>query len=206
MTEVQGFVKRLCDISFAAIGLFVTWPVILICVLVAWSDTKASGIYKQLRIGRFGQEFHVRKIRTMRVSESLVNKTVTTVNDSRITSSGRVMRRFKLDELPQLWNVLLGDMSFVGPRPDVPGYADRLKGEDRKILNMRPGITGPATIKYTNEEELLGEQANPEHYNDTVLYPDKVRLNLEYLQNYSLLTDFRYILVTLHILPVPDNL
>jgi lipopolysaccharide/colanic/teichoic acid biosynthesis glycosyltransferase len=126
-----------------------------------------------------------------------MDTTVTTGTDRRITRLGRLWRKTKIDELPQLINVLKGDMSFVGPRPDVPGYADRLEGEDRIVLSVRPGITGPATLKYRNEENLLAEQENPRQYNDEVLWPDKVRLNREYVRNWSFGTDFRYIWKTI---------
>lgn len=119
--------------------------------------------------------------------------TVTTTGDIRITQLGAKLRRWKLDELPQLWNVLKGDMSFVGPRPDVPGFMDRLQGEDRAILTLRPGITGPATLKYRNEEEILSKVPDPETYNSEVIWPDKVKINLQYLHNWSLIGDLRYI-------------
>ncbi len=122
---------------------------------------------------------------------------VTTSNDRRITKSGAFFRRTKIDELPQLFNVLIGDMSFVGPRPDVPGYADRLEGEARAILELRPGITGPASLKYKNEEEILAQQKDPKMYNDTVIWPDKVAINLEYIQNWSFKKDMEYIFQTI---------
>jgi len=122
---------------------------------------------------------------------------ITLDGDPRITSLGRRLRHWKLDELPQLWNVLRGEMSLVGPRPDVPGYADRLIGEAREILQLRPGITGPATIKYRDEERLLARQSDPVAYNDRVVYPDKVRVNLRYLHRWSLANDIRCILVTI---------
>lgn len=121
---------------------------------------------------------------------------ITTSNDSRLTNMGRFLRKTKLDELPQLWNVLVGEMSFVGPRPDVQGYADQLKGEDRIILSVKPGITGPASLAYKNEEELLAQQNNPKAYNDTVIWPDKVRLNKIYVEHYNLKKDIYYIFKT----------
>jgi len=126
-----------------------------------------------------------------------IGTSITTKNDPRITSVGRFLRRFKLDELPQLINVLKGDMSFVGPRPDVPGFADKLKGKDRIILSIRPGITGPATLKYRNEEEILAKQPNPDKYNAEVIYPDKIRINREYVENYSFWKDMGYIIRTI---------
>ena len=124
---------------------------------------------------------------------------VSVAGDSRVTPLGAFLRKYKIDELPELWNVLIGDMSFVGPRPDVPGYADKLQGEDRRILELKPGITGPATLKYRNEEELLAMQSNPQTYNDEVIWPDKVRINLEYLRKRTFFGDIKIILQTLHI-------
>lgn len=126
-----------------------------------------------------------------------MESTVTVSGDSRITKSGTWMRRYKIDELPQLFNVLLGSMSFVGPRPDVPGFADKLKGEDRMILEIRPGITGPASLKYRNEEELLAKQKDPERYNREIIWPDKVSINKRYMQEWSLKKDIEYILRTI---------
>jgi lipopolysaccharide/colanic/teichoic acid biosynthesis glycosyltransferase len=140
--------------------------------------------------------FKVIKLRTMRNIAS-INTTVTSLNDPRITPLGHFLRKTKIDELPQLINVFLGQMSFVGPRPDVPGFADRLMGEDRIILSVRPGITGPATLKYREEEELLAGQDNPEKYNDEIIFPDKVRLNREYVANYSFWKDIQYIYQTI---------
>ncbi len=206
MTLTQKSAKRLLDVLCSAVGLAVFAPLIVACIVVASIDCRGSGVFRQLRVGRNGQLFHVLKIRTMQISERSNQSTVTTANDNRITSSGRILRRLKLDELPQLWNVLLGQMSLVGPRPDVPGYADSLTGEARRVLELRPGITGPATIKYTNEEQLLESHADPELFNDTVLYPDKVRINLEYLDSYSLFDDIKYILITLRLVPIPNHL
>ena len=122
---------------------------------------------------------------------------VSVAGEKRITPLGAFLRKYKLDELPELWNVFIGDMSFVGPRPDVPGYADKLQGKEKDILLLKPGITGPATLKYRNEEELLAQQPNPQQYNDEVIYPDKVRINLDYLKNHTLLGDIQIILQTI---------
>lgn len=122
---------------------------------------------------------------------------ISVAGENRITPFGAKLRHYKLDELPELWNVLVGDMSFVGPRPDVPGYADKLSGEDRAILSLRPGITGPATLKYRNEEELLASVSNPVEYNDTVIFPDKTRINMEYLKDHNLLGDVKIIMKTI---------
>jgi lipopolysaccharide/colanic/teichoic acid biosynthesis glycosyltransferase len=150
----------------------------------------------QSRIGRHGKPFDVYKIRTMK-SDAGHATLVTTRDDPRITRSGRFFRRTKIDELPQLYNVLIGEMSLVGPRPDVAGFADRLDGEARAILELRPGITGPATLAYRDEESLLAAVADPETYNREVVFPDKVRINLDYIRNYSLAGDVRCILRTL---------
>ena len=125
-----------------------------------------------------------------------VDTNITQKNDVRITISGGIFRKTKIDELPQLWNVLIGQMSFVGPRPDVKGYADKLQGKDRVVLSVRPGITGPASLKYKDEEELLTEQSNPEHYNNEVIWPDKVKINVSYVKNWSFIQDMRYIYQT----------
>lgn len=136
------------------------------------------------------------KIRTMR-GGSDDDDFITIKNDKRITSFGKFLRLFKLDELPQLFNVLIGNMSFVGPRPDVTGYADKLKGEDRIILTVKPGITGPATIKYKHEEVLLEDQKNPKKYNDEIIWPEKVNINKQYIINWSFILDIKYIYKTI---------
>ena len=133
----------------------------------------------------------------IRNAEKMEAGSITTKNDSRVTRIGEFLRKWKLDELPTLCNVLKGDMSFVGPRSDVPGYVDKLKGESRRILEMRPGITGPATLKYSNEEKLLAEVNNPKKYNDEVIFPDKVKINLEYMDNWSLWRDIKIIFKTI---------
>jgi len=196
MTQRDFIVKRGFDIAVSALSLLVLWPVILVAWALAARDTGASGFFSQRRIGRNGKLFTVRKIRTMREN---VGSTVTTRGDARITPLGARLRTLKIDELPQLWNILKGDMSLVGPRPDVPGYMDALTGEARAILALRPGITGPATLKYRDEEALLAEAADPQKFNDEVIWPDKVRINLDYLRNYSFAKDVRYLLATLHL-------
>lgn len=179
----------------SAAGLIATGWIILLAYIGATIDTGKSGFFRQTRVGRDGRLFKTIKIRTMRDIAS-VDTTVTTADDPRITALGRLFRRTKIDELPQLINVFLGEMSFVGPRPDVPGFADELSGEDRVILSVRPGITGPATLKYRNEEELLAKQDDPEKYNREVIFPDKVKLNREYVENYRFRRDIEYILKT----------
>lgn len=208
MTKEQVAVKRLFDVTASFMGLLFLWPILLICIVVARYQTGASGIFAQERVGQYGKLFTVYKIRTMdpRRTDFKGQETITLENDPRITSGGRLMRRYKLDELPQLWNVLVGRMSLVGPRPDVRGYMDKLENGDRLILSLRPGITGPSSIKYRNEERLLARQSNPRWYNDNVIFPDKVRLNRIYLEKYSIWRDISYILVTLGLFKVPEHL
>lgn len=184
--------KRTLDFTLAAIGLLLTGWVIALAWLAATLDTGRNGFFTQRRIGMDGKAFTLIKIRTMQDTPGL-HTTVTRANDPRITRVGRLLRRTKIDELPQLWNVLVGDMSFVGPRPDVTGFADSLEGEERLLLRVRPGITGPATLKYRDEEELLEKTEDPEAYNRNVIWPDKVRINLHYVRQWSLMEDLKYI-------------
>ena len=193
MSDADRVIKRVFDVLMAGVGLAVLWPIIMTAWALAAQDTGASGFYRQERVGRFGRLFKVVKLRTMRPENGT---TVTTANDARITAMGQRLRRWKLDELPQLWNVLIGDMSFVGPRPDVPGFLDKLTGEDRALLTLRPGITGPASLKYRDEEQILAQVGEPERYNAEVIWPDKVRINLEYLRNWSLGKDLGFIIKT----------
>lgn len=187
--------KYVFDRLMALIGLVLVCPLLLVVVvLVKCKMPGGPVIFKQQRVGRYGRLFTIYKFRTMTVNHG--GSSVSVSGESRITPLGAKLRRYKLDELPELWCVLVGDMSFVGPRPDVPGYADKLQGEDREILNLRPGITGPASLKYRNEEELLARQANPQQYNDEVIYPDKVRINLYYLRHYSFVKDLQMIVCT----------
>lgn len=190
------FLKRSFDFVVSAIGLLLTGWIIILAFTAASIDTGRSGFFTQTRIGKNGRPFTVIKIRTMRHIPS-IGTTVTTTNDPRITTLGRFFRKTKIDELPQLINVFLGHMSFVGPRPDVRGFADALSGDDRIILSLRPGITGPATLKYKNEEETLARQADPEKYNREVIFPDKVQLNREYIAQYSFRKDITYIFRTI---------
>lgn len=181
--------------SFAA-RVLVLWPVlIIIALLIKVRMPGGPVIFKQQRVGRNGELFTMYKFRSMTVSHS--GSSVSVAGESRITPLGSILRKYKLDELPELWNVLKGDMSFVGPRPDVPGYADRLQGENRLILKLRPGITGPASLKYANEEEILAQVSNPVKYNDEVIFPDKVRINLNYYHNHTFWGDIRLIFQTI---------
>ena len=187
--------KWLFDRVVSLIGLLFLWPVlVVVAILIKMKMPGGPALFTQKRVGRNGKLFTMHKFRSMTVSHS--GSSVSVAGEARITPLGATLRRCKLDELPELWDVLIGNMSFVGPRPDVPGYADQLKGEDRRVLELRPGITGPASLKYRDEEELLAKVDNPIEYNDTVIYPDKVRINLYYLDHYSFIKDIQMILCT----------
>jgi lipopolysaccharide/colanic/teichoic acid biosynthesis glycosyltransferase len=181
------FLKRLFDITLAAIGLVVLFPVFVAVSILIRTTMPGDVFFIQDRVGQYGKLFKMVKFRTMWMNRE--GTTVTAKGDNRVTGTGRFLRKYKLDEIPELWNILKGEMSFVGPRPDVPGYADRLEGEARKILLLKPGITGPATLKYSKEEEMLASVADPVRYNNEVIYPDKVQINLDYLENQSLYGD-----------------
>lgn len=192
LTKKQQRSKRLFDISLSVLLLpFVLIPVLLL-LAIARVVTGANGLFVQTRIGQFGIPFQLYKIRSLKGAG---HRDIVAIK-SKETSFGRWLRRSKLDELPQLFNVLKGEMSWVGPRPDVPGYADMLEGDDREILSLKPGITGPATLKYKNEEELLLRQPNPLEYNDRVIWPDKVQLNKEYSKHWSLKKDMKYVFLS----------
>lgn len=188
--------KRIFDLCVAVVGGLVLLPLMLGVALAVRLSSPGPILYVQERVGKDGKLFRCMKFRTMRVGADREGS-ITTGADARITPLGRVLRRFKLDELPQLWHVVKGDMSFVGPRPDVPGYADQLEGEERMILSVRPGITGPATLRFRNEEALLAARDDPAAYNDTVLYPAKLRINMHYVRTQSFWRDIGYILVTI---------
>ena len=188
--------KYLFDRIVAFIGLAVLWPVlIVVAILIKIKMPGGPAIFKQKRVGKDGRIFTMYKFRTMTVGHN--GSSVSVAGENRITPLGAILRKYKLDELPELWNVLIGDMSFVGPRPDVPGYADNLRGEDRLVLKLRPGITGPASIKYANEEEILAKVDDPQKYNDEVIFPDKVKINLNYYRNNSFAGDIRLIFATI---------
>ena len=188
--------KYLFDRAVSFIGLVCLSPVFLIvAILIKKRMPGGPVIFRQQRVGRHGQLFTIYKFRSMSVAPS-DSLSIAAAEQNRITPLGEKLRKYKLDELPELWNVVIGDMSFVGPRPDVPGYADKLQGEDREILELRPGITGPASLKYRDEEYMLLNVADPKKYNDEVIYPDKVRLNLYYLHHYSFWKDIEMIACT----------
>ena len=187
--------KRCLDVVVSVAVLALASWLILLAWVAACVDTRRNGLFTQDRIGMDGRVFRVYKLRTMRDVPG-VSSTVTTRSDPRVTSLGRVIRRARVDELPQFFNVLIGDMSVVGPRPDVPGFADALTGSDREILAVRPGITGPASLKYRDEASLLDGQDDPERYNREVIWPDKVAINLEYIRSWSVMLDLKYIWLT----------
>ena len=210
MNLFNRIIKYLFDRLVAFIGLvLLSLPLAVIAVLVKIAMPDGPVIFKQDRVGKDGRLFKIHKFRTMSNEEERGN--IAYPNRARITPLGAKLRRHKIDELPELWDVLVGNMSFVGPRPDVPGYADRLTGENRVVLKMRPGITGPATLKYRDEEHLIeayvkqakaqgdprSEDEIAQWYNDEVIYPDKVKINVEYYQHYSFLKDIKIILRTL---------
>ena len=187
--------KYLFDRIMAFVGLVVLSPILFVVwILIRIKMPDGPAVFTQKRVGKGGRLFTMYKFRSMSAHNS--GSTVSVAGESRITPLGAKLRRYKLDELPELWNVFIGDMSFVGPRPDVPGYADKLEGDDRRVLQLRPGITGPASLKYRDEEVLLAAQANPQEFNDKVIYPDKVRINLYYLDHYSFVTDIKMIIAT----------
>ena len=189
------FLKWIFDRLVSLIGLLLLWPIfIVVAIFIKIKMPGGPVLFVQKRVGQYGKLFNMYKFRSMTVGHS--GSSVSVAGESRITPLGVKLRKYKLDELPELWNVLRGDMSFVGPRPDVPGYADQLKGHDRDILKLKPGITGPASMKYRDEEELLAKVDDPQKYNDEVIYPDKIRINLYYLEHYSFIKDIQMILCT----------
>ena len=201
--------KFLFDRIVSFVGLLFLWPVlVVVAILVKVKMPGGPVFFVQDRVGKDGKLFKCHKFRSMVVDHN--GSSVSVAGDSRITPVGAKMRHHKVDELPELWDVLVGNMSFVGPRPDVPGYADKLEGEDRDVLKLRPGVTGPATLKYRKEDEMIaeyvaqrqkeGDNRDPQdiavEYNDTVIFPDKVRLNCYYYRHYSFIKDIQMILCT----------
>ena len=186
--------KRIFDIIFSFLGLILFSWLVFLSWIIASIETRSNGFFMQKRVGKYGKPFNIIKIKTMHNAGS---SRKIMIDNLRITKSGRFFRKTKIDELPQLYNVLIGKMSFVGPRPDIFGFADKLKGEDRKILSILPGITSLASLKYKNEEEILSKKNNPDKFNKDVIYPDKVRLNLEYIKERSFVLDLKIILRTL---------
>ena len=187
--------KRTFDIVLSILAIFLLFPSFLVVSFLIVIDSGFPIFFLQKRIGRDAKEFNIIKFRTMKKNNE--NITITVSDDSRITRIGKYLRKTKIDELPEILNVLFGQMSFVGPRPDVKGYADKLKGANRKILALRPGITGPASLKYYNEEYILSQKSNPKKYNDEVIFPDKVKINMHYFHNRSFFLDLKIIFATI---------
>lgn len=197
LTRSQAAVKRLFDFSMSLVGLIVLSPIIVVAWAAAAVSTRSHGLFIQQRVGKHGKLFALIKLRSMRTFPGASITTVTTRDDCRITPVGGWLRRLKLDELPQLINVLFGQMSLVGPRPDVQGFADKLTDSDRIVLTVLPGITGPASLRFRNEEELLAAADDPEAYNRNVIWPEKVRLNSDYVRKYCFRSDIGCILQTI---------
>ncbi|WP_256259867.1 sugar transferase [Winogradskyella luteola] len=189
ITKTQQKTKRIFDVVLVLVLFPILIIPILVLVIAATIDTKKCGVFSQLRVGQHAKLFRIYKIRTLREEEHRLGHL-----GKSATSLGKYLRKTKLDELPQLYNVFIGDMSFVGPRPDIQGFADKLKGEDRIILKVKPGITGEATLKYKDEERVLERQKDPEHYNRTIIWVDKVKINKNYVKNYSFYLDLTLIL------------
>ena len=187
--------KRTFDILLSVFAIFLLFPLFLLVSFLIVIDSGFPIFFLQKRIGRGAKEFNIIKFRTMKTNNE--NITITVSDDSRITRIGKYLRKTKIDELPEILNVLFGQMSFVGPRPDVKGYADKLKGANRKILALRPGITGPASLKYYNEEYILSQKSNPKKYNDEIIFPDKVKINMDYFHNRSFFLDLKIIFATI---------
>jgi lipopolysaccharide/colanic/teichoic acid biosynthesis glycosyltransferase len=188
LSATQRTAKRAFDVVVSLLGLSLVGWVIVAAATWARRETRGSGFFRQARIGRHGRTFYIYKVRTMHEHSGQMT-TVTTAHDPRISRFGAVLRHWKIDELPQLFNVLRGDMSLVGPRPDVPVYLDQIRREAPLVLSVRPGITGPASIKYRHEEQLLAAARDPQAYNDRVLIPDKLRINEDYVRNYRFRND-----------------
>lgn len=189
------WLKWIFDRVVSLLGLVcLSWLLLIVALLIKIKMPGGPVLFRQKRVGKEGKLFTMVKFRSMVVHHG--GSSVSVAGETRITPFGAKLRKYKLDELPELWNVLKGEMSLVGPRPDVPGYADALRGEDREVLKLRPGITGPASLKYRNEEEILARADDPQRYNDEVIFPDKVRINRYYLHHYSFINDIRLILVT----------
>ena len=197
MIPYRNCLKRTFDILFSSIGLLMLLPVFLVMAVWIEADSEGPVFYRQVRVGMHGKLFRIFKFRSMRLGSDKASQITIGERDSRITRSGIIIRKYKLDELPQLINVFTGDMSFVGPRPEVPKYVDLYTEAQRHVLDVRPGITDMASIKYINENELLGKANNPEDYYIHTIMPDKLSINLEYVKNNSFMDDVTIIFKTL---------
>lgn len=186
--------KRAFDIVFSLIGLLILSPVLALTGICVRLSSRGPALFRQERTGRYGKPFTIYKFRTMVLNHG--GSSVSVKGESRITRLGSVLRKLKIDELPELWNILIGDMSFVGPRPDMPEYASRLQGEQREILSVRPGITSPASLKYAREEEILSTVSDPLKHFDEVIWPDKMEMNLRYVRSRTFIGDLILIIRT----------
>ena len=195
LSKKQQIIKRSFDIIASFFSIILCFFPILVLIMLASLSTKDFGLFTQQRVGRNAKLFRIFKIRTMKYSHD--ENFITLKDDLRLTAFGKFLRKYHLDELPQVFNVLKGDMSFVGPRPDVAGYADLLQGDNRIILSIRPGITGPATLKFKNEDVILSQQKDPKKYNDTIIWKEKVKINKEYILNWTFLGDLNFIFKTI---------
>lgn len=189
------YMKRVFDFLVSLVGLVVLSPLLLVIMVMIKHEMSGPVFYRQIRTGRYGKRFQICKFRSMRIDHD--GNTTSVKGESRITPLGARLRKYKLDELPELWNVLIGDMSLVGPRPDVPEFTDRLTGDEKLILELRPGITGPASLKYADEEDMLASVPDPLKYTNEVIWPDKVRINLQYYRTMTFFGDFLIILRTI---------
>ena len=190
MTATEKNIKRVFDVFFACIGLLILGWIILLTAIISKTYIKGNGFFKQKRVGQYGNMFTIHKIETIHPEEAIKE-------NPQITRLGTFIRKHKIDEFPQLWNVLEGTMSFVGPRPDISGFADELEGEAKIILSVKPGITGPATLRFLNEEEILRTQENPVAYNKEVIWMQKTAINVEYVNKYHFTKDIWYLYKTI---------
>lgn len=196
MKKFNQIIKRVCDFILSLIGIIVLSPIFIIVSIAIKLDSKGKILFLQKRVGRYGKEFNIYKFRTMVSDAERLGKQITVGNDNRITKVGAFLRKYKIDELPQLFNVLKGDMSLVGPRPEVPKYVKLYSDEQKKVLNVRPGITDMASLRYKDENEILGKVDNPEEYYINVIMKDKLKLNLEYIEKSNIFFDLYLIIKT----------
>lgn len=196
MSKFNQGIKRIFDFLVSLIGIIVLSPVLIIVSIAIKLDSDGGVLFLQKRVGRYGKEFNIYKFRTMVTNAEKLGKQITVGNDSRITKVGGILRKFKIDELPQLFNVIKGDMSLVGPRPEVPKYVALYTKEQRKVLDVRPGITDMASLRYKDENEILGKVDNPEEYYINVIMKDKLNLNIEYIEKSNIFFDIYLIIKT----------
>lgn len=197
MNVVNRAVKRIFDFIASLIGVIIISPILIVVAICIKLDSKGNILFLQKRVGKNGEPFYIYKFRTMVTDAEKLGAQITVGKDSRITKVGAVLRKYKIDELPQLFNVLKGDMSLVGPRPEVPKYVELYTEEERKVLEVRPGITDLASLRYSDENEILGKVENPEEYYINVIMKDKLKLNLEYIEKSNIIFDIYLIIKTI---------